>query len=194
MINENFDKDKEKLELIAVKSGTVLEKVVSRYEQKTKSLSGLVKPSVIVELVAKELGVDLKPKKIKQEEKDMSVWDDIDLSTNEFNPFLKVKNGITYHLELVDPLAKPRPSVDGYGNNQHIWDVKLINLDPVEAFEATDKDGKAIFMKNGIYSFGLKKTAMIRFKALWEAVEVVKKFTFKRIGQSFQTDYVFKED
>lgn len=197
------DKDRKNLKTISEASNKPFKEIRELYNAKFENLNGLVSTEAMVFLVAKDLGVQLDVEKnknksekseIKKEEKDMSVWDDIDLSTNEFNPFLKIKNGIVYHLQLVDATEKPRPSIDGYGNNQHIWEVKLLDLEPVKAFEDTDKEGKALFMKNKIYSFGMKKTSMRRFKELWEAVEVVDKFSFKRIGSSFQTDYIFKEE
>ena len=195
----NFSKEnKENIRLIANESNKLFNEVRDMCLVKMEELKGLISETGAIFVVGKELGVDLDigkktTKKIK-EGKDMSVWDDIDLSTQEFNPFLKIKNGITYHLQLVDPTVKPRPSVDGYGNDQHIWDVKLLSLSPAEAYDEADKEGKALFMKNKTYSFGMKKTAMRRFKDLWEAVEVVNKFSFKRTGQSFQTDYIFKAE
>lgn len=199
------DIDRKNLKIIAEVTNKTFKEIRELYNEKIIALKGMVSTEAIVNLIANDLSVDinepeiiekiewvLKPK--KKEGKDMSVWDDIDLSTNEFNPFLKVKNGIVYHLQLVDPSQKPRPSIDGYGNNQHIWEVKLLDLEPKKAFDDTDKEGKALFMKNKLYSFGMKKTSMRRFKELWESVKTVDKFTFKRIGSSFQTDYVFKEE
>jgi len=207
---EIFNKEeREKIRLIANETNKLYKDVHELCELKMDELKGLISPKGAIFVVGKTLGVETDTKKSEDEKikwklipeteknkgvKDMSIWDDIDLSTNEFLPFLKIKNGIVYHLQLVDPSGKPRPSVDGYGNDQHIWDVKLLDLEPVRAFKDTDKEGKAIFMKNKTYSMGMKKTAMRRFKDFWLAIEKMDKFTYERTGASYQTDYVFKED
>ena len=200
-INLFNTEEREDIRRIAGESNLLYKDVEEMCALKMDELKGLISTKGAIFVVGKELGVEMDTKELDADKypstknkgvKDMSIWDDIDLSTTEFLPFLKVKNGIVYHLQLVDPLAKPRPSVDGYGNDQHIWDVKLIDLEPVRAFKDTDKEGKAIFMKNKTYSMGMKKNAMRRFKDLWIAIENVDKFSYERIGQSFQTDYIFK--
>jgi len=195
MTTIKFSKENvEKIRQISKEANLLFTDVGDMVNQKQEELKGLVSVEGAIFIVGKELGVNVDPVKPKKTEvDDLSIFDDIDLSTNEFNPFLKVKNGIVYTLKLIDPTKKPRPSIDGYGNTQYIWEVRLLDISPKKAMVEEDKEGKLLFIKNKVYSFGLKKTAMRRLKDYWESIGTPDEFTFERVGQSFQTDYVFKE-
>ena len=120
-------------------------------------------------------------------------WDDVEISTGEFPPWLKVQTGITFSFKLNDPKKEPRYHKDqNFNRDQWIWDVEIIDIDPKDAFGEENKNGYPLYEKGKVYSLALAKRAMQRFKALWvEADFKVEKFTMKRTGSGFNTDYIF---
>jgi hypothetical protein len=110
-----------------------------------------------------------------------------------FPPFLNVKNGIIFSLEIVDPTRKPRTHKSkNFNRDEVLWDVKLIDIKPKETLEKEDDKGRPIYQIGKIYSLSMgskmqKKFKLFQMENNYEAV----RFRYRRIGDSFQTDYIF---
>jgi hypothetical protein len=198
---------------IIEETGLTKKEIQTMVEEKKADLEGLISEEGALFVVGRELGVGVKEKelmksveylekkKIKSNKKQTKLiegdsmkdfWDNVE-DLDDFLPFLKVKTAITYTLELIDPDADPRSSIDSFGNNQFLFDVKLLGISPKKALEDTNKDGYPLYEIGKGYAFAVKqKGRMInRFKELYENEGEIDKFKFKRTGKGFQTDFVF---
>lgn len=177
---------------ISEETGLLKEEIMEKASKKKKELEGLIGDKGALELLGKDYGINMsqtKNNKIKKGGKEMGLEDffgELDVSTEEFPDFLKVRNGITFTLKLADVTKKPRKYTDSYGNEKWAWDVLLLSVEPEEA--------KDQYITNKMYSFSLGKRAMRRFKEFWISNDnqYDKKFTFERVGKGYQTDYVFE--
>jgi len=137
----------------------------------------------------------IQTKLIKEEYKNMKDFWDSQEDSAEFTPFLKIKTAVTYTLELIDNEADPRSGIDGYGNNQYIFDVILRKISPLKALEDINKDGFPLYQIGKEYAFAIKTPGRIkdRMKEMWDISGPVTTFSFKRTGEGFQTDYIYKK-
>lgn len=143
-------------------------------------------------LEKKRIKSNKKQTKLTEVDNMKDFWDNVE-DLDDFLPFLKVKTAITYTLELVEPEADPRSSIDSFGNNQYLFDVVLLGISPKKALEDLNKEGYPLYEIGKGYAFAVKsKGRMInRFKELYENEGEITKFKFKRTGKGFQTDFVF---
>ncbi|MHA1795255.1 MAG: hypothetical protein ACTSUK_04025 [Promethearchaeota archaeon] len=124
---------------------------------------------------------------------DESFWENFE-EEKDFFPWFRVLNGVTYTFEVVDPDAEPRYMQDKlYKNDQWVWDVKLIDISPESALEEKDRDGFPLYEIGAKYSLPLRKRAMKRLHSAWleNDKKPIVKFSMKRFGQGYQTDYIF---
>ena len=207
---------RKKLEPIATEYELEPSELLTVFKTKCDQFKGLVDEDTIVDLIRIELKElqevfeteeEIEEEEIKQPIKKEKVqvnldgkevnnmpiksyWDNFKV---DFPPWLKIQNGLTFTLELEDPSKEPRADKSkNFNRPQWIWDVILLDIDKKAAFDDTDDEGRPIYVKGRTYSLSMGKKHMERFKAFWEEQNFdVKKFTMKRFGEKFQTDYIF---
>lgn len=205
---------------IIEETGLTRKEIKKLVDEKQTELKGLISTEGALFIISKEMGLDVKGKmssveylekkriksnkkqttidikKIKKQEvQNMKDFWDRQEDSSDFLPFLKIKTKVTYTLELVDNEAEPKSGVDGYGNNQFIFDVILKDIKPKKALEDVNKDGFPLFLLDKGYAFSVKTPGRSkdRFKELWANNGPVETFTFMRTGKGYQTDYVYKK-